>query len=568
MTRRALLLAPLLAMAGLARAGWDATAPALPDALQQVDLESPFENLPRSGFLPVRVRIANPTTAPGEWTVEFSASSGRFQRGATRLSTQTLRVPAGQTGVFDLLFPVSATPDHLSGFSGNARILVTGPGLEVRPVSLPTDGRSGANLTAYVGLSSTVASRTWRPLRAEFDRRKRALSGSILDLERFGPDWRGFLALRALWLADTDYEALPPDRRAALRDWVFQGGEVFLCSTSAAPPLRGELGVPPGIDNATFGLGRVHFVAWDGRELPAEALADAVQALGGPRAAAGALEDSWALTRRVGALTWNVPLLAVGILVFAVVVGPLNLFWFAGPGRRHRLFWTTPLISLAASLGLVALIVVQDGFGGSGARALFVYLDATAKRAAVFQEQISRTGLLLGSAFSIEPGSTLDPLALRGVAPEPRNATYAESGTRLSGDWFSTRWRQAQFAQTIRPARAEVRLVSDETGPAVLSSLPGSLGEVFIADADGRVWTARDVRAGRRTPLVASDRAAIHRALADFPAGPRLEGRLQAIRDFQGWFFAFSDEGKFLPTLPSIRWRNDSALVTGPLSAP
>src|SRR3712207_7807497 len=51
---------------------------------------------------------------------------------------------------------------------------------------------------------------------------------------------------------------------------------------------------------------------------------------------------SWEARRRVGELDMNAGLLIGFIALFAAISGPVNLFWFAPAGQRHRLFWTTP----------------------------------------------------------------------------------------------------------------------------------------------------------------------------------------------------------------------------------
>ena len=55
--------------------------------------------------------------------------------------------------------------------------------------------------------------------------------------------------------------------------------------------------------------------------------------------------------------TWQI---AAILIAFGIIVGPVNLFVIARQGRRHRLFWTTPLISLIASLLLIALDITAS----------------------------------------------------------------------------------------------------------------------------------------------------------------------------------------------------------------
>ena len=97
------------------------------------------------------------------------------------------------------------------------------------------------------------------------------------------------------------------------------------------------------------------------------------------------------------------------LVLFGILVGPVNLFVLAKSGRRHRLFITTPLISLGASLLLILLIIFQDGFGGRGMRRVLMEVrpDAGQNAAFLHQEQIARTGILTGTASPwIPPASS------------------------------------------------------------------------------------------------------------------------------------------------------------------
>ena len=110
---------------------------------------------------------------------------------------------------------------------------------------------------------------------------------------------------------------------------------------------------------------------------------------------------SWKLRDAVAAPSLRALLVFGFIVAFGILVGPVNLYWLAGPKRRQRLFWTTPLISLAGSALLVALMILQDGVGGSGTRRVLAVMLPEQNKLALVQEQISRTGVLLGRSFAI-----------------------------------------------------------------------------------------------------------------------------------------------------------------------
>ncbi|NIP92090.1 MAG: hypothetical protein GWO24_00865, partial [Akkermansiaceae bacterium] len=79
---------------------------------------------------------------------------------------------------------------------------------------------------------------------------------------------------------------------------------------------------------------------------------------------------------------------------------------------RHRLFITTPLISLGASLLLVVLILFQDGFGGSGQRVTLMEIGPE-NTAYLSQEQIARTGVLLKTGFTTTEHGYFSPVMIK-----------------------------------------------------------------------------------------------------------------------------------------------------------
>src|SRR5690606_21115165 len=120
-------------------------------------------------------------------------------------------------------------------------------------------------------------------------------------------------------------------RRVALREWVAQGGELWVVPQNAS--ASGER------ETLNVGLGRVHH-ALDG--FWASATDRAEQRFAPWQKVAPALLtsediDAWKLDRPVLALI-------LFLVVFGVLVGPVNIFVFAPPLRRQRLFLTVPLL--------------------------------------------------------------------------------------------------------------------------------------------------------------------------------------------------------------------------------
>jgi hypothetical protein len=250
------------------------------------------------------------------------------------------------------------------------------------------------------------------------------------------------------------------------------------------------------------------------------------------------------------------------------MAGPVNVMVLAGKGRRSRMFWTTPLISLAATAFLLLLMFMRDGVGGAGARRVVGLLAPEQNTMAVVQEQFSRTGVLLGSSFPIAEPSWLEPIDRRDW-----NDKFAEAdGRTRQGDWFRSRSDQAYLAMAVRPSRASLEVAggAEDSPPSVLSRIEVPLDKIFVIDEDGRYWTTDTVGTGQKKPLQASDADAYNRwyesLLAD--TGPVRRDLLEPLRNVRGHAYASSSEaGKVaVKTLPAIRWVDERADFVGPFT--
>jgi len=253
----------------------------------------------------------------------------------------------------------------------------------------------------------------------------------------------------------------------------------------------------------------------------------------------------------------------------------------AKPGRRHRLFVTTPILSVAAGLAIAALIFLRDGTGGKGVRASVTFIDPGARKSYTTQEQIARTGVLLGRSFTVAEPLVLTPVVLNASRWTFVNNQYNGNslGYQLedqtfSGDWFRSRSEQGHLARWVRETREGVQVLAAESGPegqpVILSTLAYPLGRLAYFDAEGVVWTGENIVTGEKSTLSRWDPAAFrewwHGGLDGF--GPSLieaaSGVLTAAPT--GYFFAVAAEnGKppMLDTLESIRWTDRRALVYG-----
>jgi hypothetical protein len=496
---------------------------------------------------------------------------------------------------------------------------VSGPGMATGRMAFP--GTSSSNGMRPFAVSSSLEVE----LRGKLSALMRGSPNlSVLDAAQLPADWRVWSSFSGVILTSEEYAGLDAARRSALRAWVALGGQLCLSPTSKTggaevdPSTAAATAVGAGVI-VTFpvplaGLSPLEFTAETESPPPTpstEKLARVREEMaarraarersgllisgGSPPADTGAmvpavgtwlreikffagtagLPDRSALTLEAGPLfetakdevtrnAW----LAVFLVCFAVVVGPLNLFLFAPAQKRHRLFVTTPLIAVGASLLLGVTILVQDGTGGTGARRAVVMLLPGENQAAVVQEQAIRTGFLTGRSFALPDDVAMTVLPLEATYPYGGpNIELVRRNQRASGDWFQSRARQAQQLRRLVPTRARIERVGTaaDGAPIVQSSLGTTLHEFSLIDAEGKGWRATELPSGQRVKLEATNLRRLYEA-EGFGGTANLNAIVGAVTNATLAHWSGTGGATDLapiPTLSSIRWKNANVLYVG-----
>lgn len=382
-----------------------------------------------------------------------------------------------------------------------------------------------------------------------------------VDPAQLPADWRVWSPFATVVMTVDDYALLDVARRSALRGWLTSGGRLCL--------VPGEEGEAKRI---RCGAGEILYLA---QPLKADMTAKDLELAGlGFGGTAGhpdrdELQVVSGSDLSIGAQRPEPSTVWVGIflVVFGVVVGPVNLFVLAPAKKRHRLFLTTPLISLAAVAVLGLAIFVQDGIGGDGWRRALVVFVPGDNQAVVIQEQSARTGFLTRRAFRLSDDTLCAMLPLDGPNYNPMQAysalDLARADDRVTGGWFRSRQRQAHLLQRVVPTRGRVELVGTPGGaPIVQSSIGSTLLDFVYVDENGS-WFAPQVAPGQRVTLSRGGAWITNRGLG---GTMRFSSLLTAAAPKEpGHWGARASAGELAPveTLSAIAWQNADAVLVG-----
>jgi hypothetical protein len=534
------------------------------EEVARITLESASGTWSGRGFLPVTVKIENRMERAGEWHIRFETVEA-YSDGRRTGSSGRFRLPARSASEAVVFVPGSAKSDR--GAYSFTRIVASGPGAPGGGSNLSTGGGTGPIIAVTPALELAVRAVMTRADGAG-STRGAGIALNICAPARWPADWRVWSPFDFVALGAEEFDALDGARRAALREWVALGGTLWLMREGPllvrdARPY-GSLGmgaITPGGAEEFIATCRAMKDEWERRETR-HGRRGRVEApdeendswLRGPWSRLVTLVDNddfeaWEVGR--GTL-----LLVLFLIAFGIVVGPVNIYFLAPERRRHRLFLTVPAISVLASVLLGAVIVLADGFGGAGARRALVVLMPGENKAAVFQQQVSRTGVLFGKSFAIEDDTALSREFRHREAGAVRMGR--EAG-RADGAWFESRKRQVHSLWRITPTRARVELAAGKHGapPVVLSSMTTALKDFTYIDGANELWGVAELAPGRRTPL---------EKLSPGAVAARFVRKINPDGIGRGHFYAWGAGGGGLApldTLKSIRWRDDTVLYTG-----
>ncbi|MDF9826445.1 hypothetical protein M2447_000526 [Ereboglobus sp. PH5-10] len=502
------------------------------------------------GFLPVMVHAENKSDSDYTWRFGFTHGLSRGRDRALSFQSEfTVTAPAHTSRSTVLWVPGGrAAADEVCV---SLSLTVQGAGVQgLRWNSSIMSGWRGK------GVCFAVSPQLERNYRVKHDEikntNKSAPCTTTMRASDWPADWRVWSPFTVVVMAEDEFTALDMARQAALREWVSLGGHLFLKPqgsvparwSSTAKKIRHGLGaitmseLPAGM----YVMEDSQRPLWRGQRVqPWKSLIKLLD-----------LEDAELM--RFSSVVWW---LMIFLLLFGVTIGPVNLFLLAPEGKRHRLFFTVPAISIGASLLLMAVIVFSDGFGGQGVRRSLVVLMPGENKAVVAQQQVTRTGVLIGKKFSLADDTVMGKVGIDSDGDIPGKSAARGNGA-ASGDWFTSRAVESHVLMRVTPTRERVELVAGGkpgVAPIVQSSMSGVLRDFLYLDEFGRMWRADEVSPGRRVALSPHDKnASVFEVLHSF-----------VKKDGRGYFHATMTGGELglISSLDAIKWTDDRTTVIG-----
>jgi hypothetical protein len=538
-TARWILLALVLACAWMPRARANGQVEV---AGVNVAVRSPWPDMLDHGALPFFVDVENGTKASRDIQLVFTNGFGAH----TLQVEKRIALAAGERTSFELFAPVqsSAPSDYALDVrigSEHDRLMGLGavkpPEPGVRNVIVTAASvRNSSNATYWTNDLSTEAAPRWSapvtppPSGVTFSggayRFSSATPGppSHVVIASFVPFTE--LPHRAEPYASIDSVVIdasdalpPPDAMGPITAFVRTGGVLAILGPGAERTAKSSADLAPWIEERfhvksyrgadTYACGQGLLVV---SESPAPfdntvqvlAVNAAMEAKGGhrawipsPRGGRGA-----GISVKLPGLELPIRSMALVLILFSVLIGPVNMYVVKRMRKPALLLLTVPAIALVFSILLFAYGAFAQGLDVRAKRQTFTLLDQRLHRSSAAEVREVFAGLS-PPALKPEAGGSLWPEIGNGVYGEAsRYVIEATSGIALGGDYMPVRTPVRQTLVTDRASRARVDVRHEGDDLVVQNALGADIQAFAYCASDGRIWSSHQpIRDGATAKL-------------------------------------------------------------------
>jgi hypothetical protein len=189
------------------------------------------------------------------------------------------------------------------------------------------------------------------------------------------------------------------------------------------------------------------------------------------------------------------------LVVFAVVGGPLNLWVLAKKQRRLWIFWTLPLAAAVTAAILVGSVIWSEGWVRIQKTASLTLLDERNGEASTIGWTGFYATLAPDGEIRFDSGTEVRPLF-----STAEGHTDWTDGQRFVSGWIGSRLARGFVLRKVEPRRERIPVRRENGQLIALNGLGAHLTELWVADASGAVFVAKNVAAGKEVALAPTGR--------------------------------------------------------------
>jgi hypothetical protein len=191
--------------------------------------------------------------------------------------------------------------------------------------------------------------------------------------------------------------------------------------------------------------------------------------------------------------------------VFVVMIGPINLIWLARRRKKIWMLWTVPVIALVACLAVTGFALLGEGVSATSRTEAFTVLDESSHRATTVGWTAFYAPITPGDGLHFNYDTELAPVLpeqwMYGGGAADRTIDFSND-QHLDSGWITARV-PAYFKFRKGETRRERLTIGRSAGDSlsVVNGLGADIRALWVADDDGKIYSAKEVRAGAEAKL-------------------------------------------------------------------
>lgn len=332
--------------------------------------------------------------------------------------------------------------------------------------------------------------------------------------------WISYSRFHGIVMDSAEFQGLPIEVKTSLQRFVECGGNLLLLGTPVSP-----LGLVLG-QTEQNGL-VTHYVGFGQWQTLNNLTLDQITPLQWEK-----IQDGWLLSHGpfhdpksvsqantefpvVDALAIPVRGLFIMMLIFVIVIGPVNIFLLSRIKRRILLLVTVPVLSLFTCIAISSYAILSEGIRTKSRTEGLTILDETTR--------LSTTIGLTAFYAPLTPGGGLHFGYDTELTPQLGGYSYysrENSGGGRTIDWsqdqhLASGWITARIPAHFQVRKAELRrerltiTPTNSESYTLVNGLGGNIKQVWFADQSGQIFESGPVPAGAQGTLKRSGKTAI-----------------------------------------------------------
>lgn len=341
---------------------------------------------------------------------------------------------------------------------------------------------------------------------ASKDQSRTRTGDSELPVTEWSSNWLAYSRYDGVVLTASQLQAMPPAVRQAVLRYVECGGSMLVVGSWQPPaswprmsPLRSAMPVyTPAFGSCMVVTNGLSAAVWQAFGRSVEMTASPLMKVRGIEEA----NDELPVVENI-----HVPIRGMlGLmLVFILLIGPVNLLVLSRANKRMWLLWTVPAFSLLTCGLVFGYAVFSEGFEGRSRTVSLTVLDENTRRATTIGWTAFYCPLTpsQGLHFSRQTELTLQfHPGWRSQGGRSRREIDWTHEQHLTRGWITSRV-PAHFAVRKSQSRRERLAVrrGDDGKIIVVNGLGRLITKLVLADRDGRVHAATNIPAGDEAVL-------------------------------------------------------------------